>query len=104
MSIKARNRLEMLRGVVACEVPATRQGCRAFAAIFPPSGESDDSQWTARKIEIPEGLVDQYFGDSDITESRVIRTASLEEAENTLVSWGVDTSQLDAPWNCDFPL
>lgn len=102
MSRKSRNRLEMLRGEVACEQPAKYSGCRAFAAIYPPTG--DGIEWTVLRIEIPEELVDKYFSAAEIVESWKAKVKSLDEAEALLQEWGVDTSRLDSPWKCDYPL
>lgn len=119
MSIKTRNRLEMLRGTVACEVPARHAGCRAFAAIYSPReignrireirGDSgalpDEIDWVVRRLELrAEFMESPDDWDHYVVGHLTVRVKSLDDAEAVLASWGVDSSQLDGPWKCDYPL
>jgi hypothetical protein len=72
--------------------------------VCPPLPEKEIQKWRLRKFEIPEALIDKYFGEEDLVDSHFVRLDTLEEVESLMASWHIDCSLLDAPWKCDYPL
>jgi hypothetical protein len=56
-----------------------------------------------RRFEIPEGLVDQHFGEEQLVDSECIELDSLEAVEALLANWGIESAILQAPWLTDYP-
>ena len=98
------NGFEMIHRAATCEISAIRSGCRAFVGVYPPWPEKRVGQWRVRRFEIPEELVDQYFGEEQLIDSQFVRVDTLEEVEKLLVSWGLDSAVFEAPWRNDWPL
>ena len=78
--------------------------CGAFVGVYLPPFDKRVPKWRVRRLAIPEHLVDQYFGEEDLVDSEFIRLDSLEEVEDFVSRWGIDSSTLDAPWKSDYPL
>ncbi len=98
------NGFQMATRTAACELPAIRQGYRAFVGVYPPLPEKGVSQWRVRRFEIPEELVDQYFGEEQLVDSHLVQLDTLEQVEELLATWNLDSSELQAPWRSDYPL
>ncbi|MFN7920622.1 MAG: hypothetical protein U0Q16_11030 [Bryobacteraceae bacterium] len=88
----------------ACEIAATRAGHRAFVAVYPPLPNKNIEKWRVRKFEIPGGILEQNFGEEDLVDSHFLRLDTLEQVEEALAAWNVDSAKLDAPWKSDYPL
>jgi hypothetical protein len=102
--IKTRNAFEMKHRDAACEIRATRPDHRAFVGVYPPLPEHNIEKWRVRKFEIPSCLVEASFGEDALVDSVSLRLGTLEEVEEALASWDIDSSLLDAPWKSDYPL
>lgn len=98
------NGFQMATRTAACELPANHQGCRAFVGVYPPLPEKGVSQWRVRRFEIPKELVDQYFSEEQLIDSQLIQLETLEQVEELLASWNLDSAVLQAPWKSDYPL
>ena len=85
----------------ACEIPAKRNGHRAFVGIYPPGHGIEN--WRIKRFEIPAELVDQSIYDGSLLDLQFIKLESLEDVEDTIRSWGISPSMFDAPWKCDWP-
>ena len=101
-TLKTLNGFEMTHRSAMCEIKATRPGHRAFVGIYPP--RPTIPQWRVKKVEIPEDLVDKNPYDGDLVDLQFIRLNTIEEVEQLLASWNVDSSQFDAPWKSDYPV
>ena len=112
---EVRNGFEMTGRTAACEMPAKHAGCRRFVCIYPPRLDKDiprvDSPnslkmrlWHVRRFEIPEGLVDQYFGEEQLIDAESVELDTLEAVEALLADWGVESDMFRAPWRTDYPL
>jgi hypothetical protein len=88
----------------ACEIPAMRERCRAFAAVYPPGVGA--RPWTLRRFEIDAAHLARGYdvAGEDRLDEQVLELASLEEVEAALARWGIDPAGFDAPWKCDAPL
>jgi hypothetical protein len=89
---------------ITAEVPATRPGHRAFVGVLPPLIDKKITQWRVRKFEIPEQLVEEYFGEEDLVDSHFVRLETLEEVEKLLHEWKLGDVPFDFPWRNDWPL
>lgn len=98
------NGFQMATRTAACEVPAIRPGCRAFVGVYPPLPEKRVNQWRVRRFEIPRELTEQYFGEEQLIDSQLVQLDTLEQVEELLASWKVDSAALQAPWKSDYPL
>jgi hypothetical protein len=98
------NGFDMIGRTAACELPAQSAGCRGFVGVYPPSLDKRIPRWRVRRFEIPEALVDQYFGEEELINSELVNLDSLEAVEALLSNWGVDTAAFQAPWRSDYPL
>ena|SRR5579863_3621007 len=103
-TIKTLNAFEMTHRTAACEITATRPEHRAFVGVYPPLPEKNIEKWRVRKFEIPQNLVETNFGENDLVDSQFLRLDTLEQVEEALASWNIDTSMLDAPWKSAYPL
>ena len=103
-TIKTVNAFEMRRRMCACEVPAANVGYRAFVAVYPPNPERSLERWIVRRFEVSSELVNEYFGQEVLREAELVEVNLMQEAEAVLATWGLDSSRLDAPWKCDYPL
>lgn len=101
---KTLNAFEMTNREAACEIPATMPGHRAFVSVYPPMPDKDVHQWRVRRFELPLELVDEYPGEEDLKNSLFCKLENLSDVEDLLADWGVNPTQLDAPWKCDYPL
>jgi hypothetical protein len=101
---KTLNAFEMTHRDAACEIKASRSGHRAFVGVYPPLPEKNIREWRIKKFEIPEDLVHKSVYDGDLVDLEFINVDTLEEVEQILASWNVDSSALDAPWKSDYPL
>jgi hypothetical protein len=98
------NAFHMTGRMAACEVPAQRQGFRAFVAVYPPSAEF--SGWTVRRFEIDGDWLSQGY---DVSEEEMVaidirNVDDLAQVERVLEEWGVSASSFEAPWKSAFPL
>lgn len=98
------NGFQMIHRTAATEIPAARAGHRAFVGIYPPHDEKGISHWRVRKFEIPEDLVVKFSAEEDLVDSELIELNTLEEVEELLVKWNVDSALFQAPWKNDWPL
>jgi hypothetical protein len=103
-TLKTLNGFEMLRRAAAAEIPTSILGHRAFVGVYPPLPEKGIPKWRIRRFAIPEHLLDQYFAESDLVNSEFVRVDTLDDVESLLAKWGIDSTILDAPWKCDWPL
>lgn len=112
---EVRNGFEMIGRTAACELPAEHTGCRRFVGIYPPQVGRDTARveppipnnrqrWTVKRFEIPEALVDQYFGEEQLLDSESVHLDSLEAVEALLADWGIESAIFQAPWRTDYPL
>jgi hypothetical protein len=101
---KTLNAFEMTSRGAAAEIPATRESHRAFVSVYPPSRERRITQWRVRRFEILAKHINACVGEEELVDSQFIRLESLDQVEGLLSSWGIDSSRLDAPWKCDYPL
>ena len=98
------NGFQMIARMAAIEIPANHAGCRAFVGVYPPSMRKETLQWRVRRFEIPNELVDQNFGEDQLIDSQFIRLDALEEVEQLVAKWGIDSAAFAAPWKNDWPL
>ena len=98
------NGFQMIHRTAAAEIPATRAGHRAFVGVYPPLPQKQISLWRVRRFEIPEDLVDKYFGEEQLIDSEIIELNTLEEVEELLAKWNLDGARFEAPWKSDWPL
>lgn len=101
---KTLNAFEMINRPAACEIPTDIPNHRSFIGVYPPWPEKRVEKWRVRRFAIPERLIDEYFGEEDLIDSELIYLDGLENVEQLLNQWGVDTAAFDAPWNSDYPL
>jgi hypothetical protein len=112
---EVRNGFEMIGRMAACELPAEHAGRRRFVGVHPPRLEKDIPRvenpgnlrlrlWHVRRFEIPERLVDQYFGEEELLDSESVDLDSLEAVEALLANWGIERGVFQAPWRTDYPL
>jgi len=101
-TLKTRNAFEMTHRSATCEIKASRRGHRAFVGIYPP--RPTIPQWRVKKFEIPEDLVHKNPYDGDLVDLQFVHLNTIEEVEQLLASWNVDSSQFDAPWRSDYPV
>jgi hypothetical protein len=94
----------MTHRTAACEIPATHPERRAFVGVYPPLPEKQITCWRVRRFEIPRELAGQYFGEEQLIESQLIQLDTLDQVEETLVSWRLDSATLEATWKSDYPL
>lgn len=98
------NGFQMATRTAACEIPASHQGCRAFVGVYPPLPEKNVNQWRVRRFEIPKEFVDQYFGEEQLIDSQLVQLETVEQVEELLAAWNLDSAELQAPWKSDYPL
>jgi hypothetical protein len=98
------NGFAMIKRPATREIPAVRQGFRAFVGVYPPSSRVPAHQWLVRRFEIPEGLVEEYFGEEVLLDSQMFDLQTLEEVEEILAKWHIDSAAFEAPWKNDWPL
>ena len=103
-STKTKNAFEMTARPAATELPAQQVRHKSFIAIYPPSPTGTYGPWRVRRFEISEDLLDEYPSEEDLIDSKLITLNSLEDVEQLLTSWGIDSSTFDAPWKCNYPL
>jgi hypothetical protein len=103
-SKKTLNAFEMTCRAAACEIPAKRNGNRAFVGIYPPWPAKRIVKWRIKRFEIPAALVSESVYDGDLVDLQFIGVDTLGEVEDVLLSWGIASSLFDAPWKCDWPL
>jgi hypothetical protein len=48
--------------------------------------------------------MDEYFCERDMVDSEFIYLETLDEVEELLAKWGIDSAVFDAPWKCDYPM
>ena len=101
---KVLNGFQMIHRTAAAEIPAARAGHRVFIGVYPPYDEKRISHWRVRRFEIPKDLVDKFFGEEDLVDSELIELNTLEEVEELLAKWNVDSASFEAPWKNDWPL
>jgi hypothetical protein len=44
------------------------------------------------------------FGETDLLDSQFIRLDTMQEVEELLAKWALDSAAFDAPWKVDYPL
>ena len=98
------NGFEMMARMATIEIPATHVGHRAFVGVYPPLPDKGIRQWRVRKFEIPETLVDKYFGEEQLIDPQSVQLDTLEQVENLLAKWKLDSAAFEAPWKNDYPL
>jgi hypothetical protein len=103
-TMKTLNAFEMTSREAVAEIPAKRESHKAFVAVYPPSREHRITQWRVRRFEIPVKFIDACVGEEELIDSQFVRLDNIEQVEALLSSWGIDSSLLDAPWKCDYPL
>jgi hypothetical protein len=101
---KTLNGFEMTRRSAACEIPAKHPGNRAFVGAYPPLPDKNIQKWRVKRFELPEHLLEKYFGEEDLVDSEFLRLDTIEQVEEVLASWNIDTSVIDAPWHSAYPL
>src|SRR5690349_19708297 len=101
---KTINAFEMTQRMAAAEIKAVRPGYRAFVGVYPPLSSNGIPHWRIKKFEIPETLVHESVYDGDLSDHQMVRVDTLEEVEQVLATWNVDTSAFDAAWKSDYPL
>jgi hypothetical protein len=94
----------MTSRTAAAEIPANRESHKAFVAVYPPSREHRITQWRVRLFQIPLKFIDACVGEEELVDSQLVLLDDIEQVEALLSSWGIDSSTLDAPWKCDYPL
>jgi hypothetical protein len=102
------NRLIMLGGVVAAELPRPRAGWRRWVAVYPsPSGIVERGQaartFHIKLFDLPSTKHDTCFFDGDMANLEWGRAGSIEELEAELTNRGIDPALLDAPWKVGYP-
>ena len=103
-TLKTINGFEMIQRDAAIEIPASRSGHRAFVGISPPLPDRGVHQWRVRRFEISEDLMETNFGETDLLDSQFIRLDTMQEVEELLAKWALDSAAFDAPWKVDYPL
>jgi hypothetical protein len=98
------NGFQMIALMAAIEIPANHAGLRAFVGVYPPSLGKEMLQWRVRRFVIPNELVDQYFGEDQMIDSQFVCLDTLEEVEQLIAEWGIDSAAFVAPWKNDWPL
>jgi hypothetical protein len=102
---RIREKFEKHAECATLEIPAKHAGARAFIGIYPPiPGKTRYTQWVVRRFEIPEDLVGQYFGMEQLAESEAVHADTLEQVEELLAAWNIDSATLQEPWKNDYPL
>jgi hypothetical protein len=91
------NAFEMTNRVAACEIPAIREGHRAFVGVYPPDPVHHIDKWRVRRFELPRHLLEKTFSEPDLVGSQFLRVDTIEEVEDILCSWGIASSLFDAP-------
>jgi hypothetical protein len=97
------NAFQMTGRMAACEVPARREGCRGFVAVYPPSSQAP--HWTIRRFEIDSAWLERGYdvSDEEMQGLDVLHLADLESVERALADWGVDPAAFGPPWRTDGP-
>src|SRR5437773_2529117 len=98
------NAFEMNSRLEAVETPAKREFHKAFVGVYPPSREHRLQQWRVRRFEVPTKFLDVCVGEEELVDSQLVKLDSIDSVEALLNSWGIDSSTLDAPWKCNYPL
>lgn len=93
-TLKTLNAFEMTRRSATAEIQATRPGHRAFVGVYPPLPDKRIGQWRVGKFEIPEDLLEKVFGEEHLVDSHLVRLNTLDEVEELLRQWNVDSSVL----------
>ncbi len=81
-----------------------RSSCRGFIGVHPPWPEKRVPNWHVRRFEIAEANMNEWFGEEDLVDSQRIELESLEEVEELIESWGIDTGRFQQSLNTDYPL
>lgn len=98
------NGFQMIARMASVEIPASRAEHRAFIGIYPPSVSKGFRQWRVQRFEIPKEPVNQYFGEDQMVDSQFIHLDTLEEVEQLIARWGIESAGFTAPWKNDWPL
>ena len=101
---EVRNGFEMIARMAACELPAQHAGCRRFVGVYPPLPKSRIYRWRIRRFELPESLIEKYFGEEQLIDSEIFTLDTLEQVEDLLNDWGLDSAVFRASWHTDYPL
>ncbi len=94
----------MIARIATVEIPATHVGHCAFVGVYPPLPDKHIQEWRVRKFEIPETLVDKYFGEQQLVDSQLVLLDTLEQVEELLTNWQLDSAAFEAPWKNNYPL
>jgi len=98
------NGFQMTARAATMEIPANLVNHRAFVGVYPPSPGKDTQQWRVRRFEIPNELVEEYFGEEQMLNNQFIHLGTLEQVEQLIRDWGLDCAAFEAPWKNDWPL
>ena len=101
---KMTNQLTMAKTPIAVETIATAPNLRSWVSVYPKIPEKGIDCFELRFFEIRKELVDEFFSQKDVLNSKSIKVKNLCEVEQVLRDWGVDLGSLNVPWKCDYPL
>ena len=104
LTLKIINQLEMAKTPVAIETVPSSSELRSWVAVYPKQPEKGLDYFELRSFEIRKELVDEYFGQEEVQNSRSQKVATIDEVEQVLQEWGVASEDLQVSWNCDYPL
>jgi hypothetical protein len=104
ISIKSVNQLEMAKTPIAMEVDASSPELRSWVADYPKRPDKGIDLFEVRSFELKRDLVDKYFSQADVLNSRNQKVNTLDEVEDVLKRWGFESDGLVPPWRCDYPL
>lgn len=102
MKTEVRNRLTMSKGVVSARIAPRGEDRYAWVWIAPLRNGS----FKVSTVEVPRNLIDNdiSFYEPDIDRTNIATVDTVQEAEEIVISLGVDTDDLAPPWHNGFPL
>lgn len=102
MKTEIRNRLTMLNGMVAAELPCPDPHWRRWVAIYPLR---DGGGYRIKLFDLPEQKSDpdaDWF-DGDTRNLEFVRVETVEAVEAALAERDIDSALLDVPWRVKYP-
>ncbi|MEU4560465.1 hypothetical protein AB0F72_18975 [Actinoplanes sp. NPDC023936] len=102
MKTEVRNRLTMTKGVISARLAPKVDDRYAWVWIAPLR----NGTFRVSTVEIPRNLIDDdiSFYEPDIDRTVVATVGTVQEAEEIVISLGVDADDLAPPWHNAFPL
>ncbi|HWB59567.1 MAG TPA: hypothetical protein VG733_08745 [Chthoniobacteraceae bacterium] len=94
----------MAKTLVAVETTASDPNLRLWVSVHPKRPDKGIDYFLLRSFEIKKELVNEFFSQADVLNSKSIKVSSLGEVEQVLTEWGVDSGSLNVPWKCNYPL